>query len=109
MPAQAAAHDPSANEPVKRLRFRKVYIELRIPRVRTEIAAIATRKKAMKESGGEASKEMLEEMIYNNQHLIALREELQSLERERKTVLKDLRKIRLQETERGGPLRIASM
>lgn len=109
MPAQAASQHPSAEEPVKRLRLRKVYIERRIPRVKTEIAAIAARKKVMKETGGEVSKEIIEEMIYNNQHLVALREELQSLERERKTILKDLRKIRLQETERGGPLHIASM
>jgi len=54
--------DPSAKER-KRLRLRKVYIQLRIPRIKAEIAEIATRKKAMKESGGEASKELTEERI----------------------------------------------
>ena len=98
MPVQAAPQEPSAEEQMKRLRLRKVYIQLRIPRVRAEIAAIATRKKAMNESGGEASKELTEERIYSNQHLVALRKELQSLEQERKTVLQDLREIRLQET-----------
>ena len=54
--------DPYAKER-KRLRLRKVYIQLRIPRIKAEIAEIATRKKAMKESGGEASKELTEERI----------------------------------------------
>jgi len=98
MPAQAAPQDPSAEEQMKRLRLRKVYIQLRIPRVKAEIAAVATRKKAMNESGGEASKELVEERIYSNQHMVALRKELQSLEQERKTVLQGLREIKLQET-----------
>jgi hypothetical protein len=98
MPAQAAPQDPSAEEQMKRLRLRKVYIQLRIPRVKAEIAAVATRKKAMTESGAEASKEVVEERIYSNQHLVALRKELQSLEQERKTVLHGLREIRLEET-----------
>lgn len=97
MPAQEAP--PSAEGEIKRLRARKTYIQLRIPRVKAEITAIATRKKAMNESGGEASKELTEERIYSNQHLIALREELESLEQERKTVLQSLMKIRLQEKE----------
>ena len=63
MPVQAAPQEPSAEEQMKRLRLRKVYIQLRIPRVKAEITAIATRKKAMKESGGEASKELTEERI----------------------------------------------
>ena len=98
MPVQAAPQETSTEEQMKRLRLRKVYIQLRIPRVKAEITAIATRKKAMNESGGEASKELTEERIYSNQHLVALRKELQSLEQERKTVLQDLREIRLQET-----------
>jgi hypothetical protein len=98
MPVQAAPRDPSAEDQMRRLRLRKVYIQLRIPRVKAEIAAIATRKKAMNESGNEASKELTEERIYSNQHLVALRKELQSLEQERKTVLQGLREIRLQET-----------
>lgn len=98
MPAQAAPQDPSAEEQMKRLRLRKVYIQLRIPRVKAEIAAVATRKKAMNESGGEASKEIVEERIYSNQHMVALRKELQSLEQERKTVLQGLKEIKLQET-----------
>jgi len=107
MPVQdAPPQEPSAEEQMKRLRLRKVYIQLRIPRVKAEITAIATRKKAMNESGGEASKELTEERIYSNQHLVALRKELQSLEQERKTVLQDLREIRLQET--GKPVRASS-
>jgi hypothetical protein len=98
MPAQAAPQDPSAEEQMRRLRLRKVYIQLRIPRVKAEIAAVATRKKAMNESGSEASKELIEERIYSNQHLVALRKELQALEQERKTVLSGLREIRLEET-----------
>lgn len=109
MPAQVASQEPSGDEQAKGLRLRKVYIELRIPRVRTEIAAIAARKKAMKVSGGEASKEVLEEMIYNNQHLVALRKELQSLEQERETVLEGLRTIRLQKMQTASPSRIASI
>ena len=106
MPAQAAPQEPSAEEQIKRLRLRKVYIQLRIPRVKAEIAAVATRKKAMNESGGEASKELIEERIYSNQHMVALRKELQSLEQERKTVLQGLREIKLQET--GKTVRAAS-
>ena len=97
MPAQEAP--PSAEAEVKRLRARKIYIQLRIPRVKAEITAIATRKKAMNESGGETSKELTEERIYSNQHLIALRRELESLEQERKSVLQDLKEIRVQEKE----------
>ncbi|HEX3430349.1 MAG TPA: hypothetical protein VHT03_05635 [Rhizomicrobium sp.] len=82
---------------MRRLRLRKVYIQLRIPRVKAEITAVATRKKAMNDSGGEASKEMIEERIYSNQHLVALRKELQSLEDERKTVLQALREFKMQE------------
>ena len=93
-------HTNPAAEEQKRLRSRKVYIQLRIPRVRAEIAAIATRKKAMSESGGEATKELTEERIYSNQHLVALRKELESLEQERKTVLQGLKEIRLQEKEK---------
>jgi hypothetical protein len=52
----------------------------------------------VRESGNGASKEAIEEMIYNNQHIVALRKELQSLEQERKTVLKALKEMRLQET-----------
>ena len=100
MSAQAAPQDPTAEELTKRLRLRKIYIQLRIPRVKAEIAAVATRKKAMNESGGEASKELIEERIYSNQHMVALRKELQSLEQERKTVLQGLRDIKLQETEK---------
>jgi len=106
MPAQAAPQDPSADEQMKRLRLRKVYIQLRIPRVKAEIAAVATRKKAMNESGGEASKELIEERIYSNQHMVTLRKELQSLEQERKTVLQGLKDIKLQET--GKPVRASS-
>ena len=98
MSAQAVLQDASGDEPMKRLRSRKIYIELRIPRVKTEIAAIATRKKAIKEPGSENSRKVLEEMIYNNQHLLVLRKELQSLEQERETVLQGLKDIRLQET-----------
>jgi len=101
MSAQIASEDLadlSGDDRLKRLRLRKVYIEIRIPRVKTEIAAIANRKKAMRETGGKSSKEELEELIYNNQHMVALRKELQSLEQERKTVLRGLKDIRLQET-----------
>jgi predicted nucleic acid-binding Zn-ribbon protein len=99
MPTQAAPQ-VSAEEQMKRLRVRKVYIQLRIPRVKGEIAAIATRKKATNEPGAEASKESIQERIYSNQHLVALRNELQSLEQERKTVLHDLQELRLQGTEK---------
>jgi hypothetical protein len=97
MPAQAAPQDPPAEEYMKRLRLRKVYIQLRIPRVKTEIAAVSTRKKALNDSGGEATKEVIEERIYSNQHLAALRKELESLEQERKAVLQGLRDMKLQE------------
>ena len=100
MTSQAAPKDDSSTEEQKRLRSRKIYIQLRIPRVKAEISAIATRKKAMKESGGDATKELTEERIYSNQHLVALRKELQSLELERKTVLEGLKEIRLQEKEK---------
>jgi hypothetical protein len=106
MTSQAVPPDPSVEEQMKRLRTRKVYIQLRIPRIKAEIAAVATQKKAMNESRGEASKELIEERIYSNQHLVALRKELQALEDERKTVLLGLREIRLQGT--GEPLRTSS-
>jgi hypothetical protein len=59
--------------------------------VRAEIAAIATRKKELRGSAGEASKEVTAELIYSNQRLLALRKELESLEPEHKTVLQGLR------------------
>jgi hypothetical protein len=98
MPVQAAPQDPPAEEQLKRLRLRKIYIQLRIPRVKTEISAVSTLKKTLNESGGEATKEVIEERIYSNQHLAALRKELESLEQERKVVLLGLREIKLQET-----------
>jgi hypothetical protein len=97
MSGQAAPHDPSAEEQTKRLRSRKVYIQLRIPRVKAEITEVATRRKTL--SGGEASKEIIEERIYSSQHLVALRKELESLEQERKTVLQGLKEIRIKEPE----------
>jgi hypothetical protein len=98
MTSQAVPQDESsAEEQMKRLRLRKVYIQLRIPRVKAEIAALATRKKALNGTG-EAKKEVVEELIYSNQHLIALRKELESLEQERKAVLQDLKEVRLYET-----------
>jgi predicted nucleic acid-binding Zn-ribbon protein len=106
MTEQAAPRDPSAEEQTKRLRSRKVYIQLRIPRVKAEIAAVATRKKAMNEPGSEASKELIEERIYSNQHLVALRKELESLEQESKTVLQSLREIRTKET--GKPMDVGN-
>lgn len=103
MPAQAAApQEPTAEEQAKRLRLRKVYIQLRIPRVKAEIAAVATRKRTMNETRGEVSKDLVEERIYSNQHLVALRKELESLEQERKTVLQGLREFKLQEPAKGG-------
>jgi len=86
--------DVPPDEPTKKLRLRKVYIKLRIPRVKAEIAKIAARKKAMNESGGEASKELVQERIYNNQHLAVLRNELESLEEEHESVLRDLKELR---------------
>ena len=106
MTSQAVPQDPSAEEQMKRLRTRKVYIQLRVPRVKAETAAVATQKKAMSEPRGEASREVIEERIYSNQHLVALRKELQALEDERKTVLQGLREIKLQGT--GEPLRTSS-
>jgi len=87
-------------EQMRRLRLRKVYIQLRIPRVRAEIANLAARKKTLKDNPGEASKELIEEKIYNNQHLSALRKELESLEEERKSVLEHLRKSKLEDREK---------
>ncbi|HLY05942.1 MAG TPA: hypothetical protein VKR31_09365 [Rhizomicrobium sp.] len=48
----------------------------------------------MNESGGEASKELVQERIYNNQHLAVLRNELESLEEEHESVLRDLKELR---------------
>lgn len=80
----------SIEEQRKQSRLRKVYIQLRIPRVTAEIAAITKRKKAMKESGGNMSKEVVEELVYSNQHIVALRNELESLQHERNAVLQSL-------------------
>ena len=103
MTTESTSQHPAGDENLKRLRARKVYIELRIPRIKAEITAIAGRKKNLKESGHEASKEAVEEMIYNNQHLVTLRKELETLEQERKTVFKDLRELREQDTEKAVP------
>ena len=103
MATEATSQHTAGDENLKRLRSRKVYIELRIPRIKAEITAIAGRKKNLKEAGNETSKEAVEEMIYNNQHLVSLRKELQALELERKTVFKDLRELRQQDTEKEMP------
>ena len=81
----------AVGDQIKSLRLRKVYIKLRIPRVRAEIAAIAAQKKALNESGAEPSPEIVHERVYSNQHLLALRAELASLEEERKSVLQALK------------------
>ena len=88
--------DVSDEGHMKNLRLRKVYTQVRIPRVKAEIAELATRKKNLNGTG-EAKKEVVEELIYSNQHLIALRKELESLEQERKAVLQDLKATKLQE------------
>lgn len=90
MPTREVDHE-------KQLRLRKVYIQLRIPRVRAEIATLVTRKNSlMNGSGHQASKENIGELIYSNQHMAALRKELEALEEKRKTVLQGLREIRLE-------------
>ena len=99
MTLQDVQQDASGEGQVKQLRLRKVYLQLRIPRVKSEVATLATRKKSLNGTG-EAKKEVAEELIYSNQHLIALRKELESLEQERKAVLHDLKEIKLRETER---------
>jgi hypothetical protein len=91
-------HTDLATEEQKRLRSRKVYIQLRIPRLKAEITALAMKKKNLNGTG-DAKKEVVEELIYSNQHLLALRKELESLEQERKTVLQGLKEIRLQKKE----------
>jgi hypothetical protein len=97
---QVAEEVPHIQEELKRARLRKVYIHLRIPRVRAEITSIAVRKKAMNDAGADASKEVVEERIYNNQHLVALRKELESLEQERKNILGSLRKLKQGEKQK---------
>jgi len=97
-PQATIPEDSSAEQHAKSLRSRKIYIQLRIPRVKAEIAAVATQKKSLSRSGGEPSKEIIEELIYSNQHMLALRNELESLEQEHTSVLKDLKEIKLKET-----------
>jgi hypothetical protein len=100
MTMQVAEDVSHVQDELKRARLRKVYIQLRIPRVRAEITSIAMRKKAMNEAGSDASKEVVEERIYNNQHLVALRKELESLEQERKNILGSLRKLKQEEKQK---------
>jgi len=92
---------PTAEEQMKRLRLRKIYIQLRVPRIKAEIAELAARKKIMEVSGSGAPKKVIDELIYSNQHLVALRMELQSLEQERRTVLQGLKDLRVRESEIG--------
>jgi len=96
MTSPVVQQDASGEGQMKHLRLRKVYIQLRIPRVKAEITELATRKKNLNGTG-DAKKEVVEELIYSNQHLIALRKELESLEQERKSVLQDLKETKLQE------------
>ena len=100
MPSQISSLDEGQ---IKQLRLRKIYIQLRLPRVKSEISALATRKKELGGSAGEASKEVVQELIYSNQHLVALRKEYESLEQERKSVLAGLREIKSQETAKPRP------
>ena len=100
MTMQVAEEVSHVQDEMKRARLRKVYIHLRIPRVRAEITSIATRKKAINDAGADASKDIVEERIYNNQHLIALRKELESLEEERKNILGSLRKLKQEEKQK---------
>ena len=96
----AAPQGLSAEERAKQFRLRRVYIQLRIPRVNADIAALAARRKTMKQSGVEASKEVIEELIYSNQHLVALRKELDALEEERRAAFEGLKELKLQEKEK---------
>lgn len=96
MTSQTVPQDNSSTEgQIKQLRLRKVYIRLRIPRVKEEIATLASRKKTLSNGSGEANKEV-EELIYANQHLLVLRKELAALEQERKAVLENLRGFKQQ-------------
>lgn len=97
MTSQAVPQDNSSTEgQIKQLRLRKVYMRLRIPRVKEEIATLASRKKTLSNGSGEANKEVVEELIYANQHLLVLRKELAALEEERKAVLENLRAFKQQ-------------
>ena len=102
MTSPVVPQDASGEGHMKQLRLRKVYIQLRIPRVKAEITALATKKKTLNGTG-EAKKEVVDELIYSNQHLIALRKELESLEQERKAVLHDLKETKLQEADKPLP------
>ena len=102
MTLSAVPQNASGEGRMKQLRLRKVYIQLRVPRARAEIAELATKKKNL--SGmGETKKEGVEELIYTNQHLLALRKELDSLEQERKAVLQGLKETKRQEADKPLP------
>ena len=78
---------------LRQLRVRKVYIQLRIPKLRSELKQLLEQKKGLESPDQEKSRSIAEQKIYTNQHLIALRAELNKLSDEQKTVLEQLRKL----------------
>ena len=78
---------------LRQLRVRKVYIQLRIPKIRSELKQLLEQKRSFENPDREKSRSIAEQKLYTNQHLISLRVELQRLEAEQKTVLEQLRNL----------------
>jgi hypothetical protein len=109
----------SVTPELKNLRSRKVYIQLRTPRVRDEIQTLVEQRKKIHDSpheiggGSGESRNKNEERIYASFELARLKSELKSLELERGDILTKLRagKVEAEPTfeAKAGPRQGASV
>jgi hypothetical protein len=90
---------PSAE--LRELRRRKTYVDLRIPKVREELQALVAKRKRNAEAAQKAPKiegaELKTEAahrIYEHHESIRLKNELQSLDAESKSLVSQLREVR---------------
>jgi phage-related minor tail protein len=96
-----AASGEAPERALKDLRGRKVYIDIRLPRIRDEIKTMTDQRKTLAEESrvgakpeGAKLKASVAKRIYTTHELDRLKAELASLQIERKTVLERLREAR---------------
>jgi hypothetical protein len=72
---------------------RKVYIQIRVPKLRTEIKALVEERKSLEaEPPSKNLEAAARQKIYVHHHLLSLRKELQALEDEKQSVFEFLKK-----------------
>src|ERR1051326_4670841 len=94
-PSAASAEGKGKIPPeIKALRSRKVYIQLRVPRIKEELKTLGEQRKKLSEAKGRPeslTKDHHQQRVYAHHELERLKAELKNLEKERGTILGKLR------------------